>query len=291
MSQSAQTNKHAILFMIGAIALFASMDAAAKELTTYVHPVQAIWARYFSATMLVLVIVLPKMKTVFRTQYPRMQAVRSMLVLGATSFFFVSISQIGLAEATAVMDINPVLLTLGGFLFLGEKIGPRRLFGIVMSLIGAIIVIRPGMGVFSVYSILPLAAAVCLTGYNLITRFVGRNENPWTSLFYTALFGAVLLSAIVPFFWTPLTGYTAGLIVLIGVLGTASQWMLIRALTLGEAGLLAPFVYVGLLFATFWGYVIFGDVPDMPTIVGALIIVGSGLYVWYREIQTTPKGR
>jgi len=80
------------------------------------------------------------------------------------------------------------------------------------------------------------------------------------------------------------------LILLIGVLGTASQWMLIRALTLGEAGLLAPFVYVGLLFATVWGYVIFGDVPDAPTIVGALIIVGSGLYVWYREIQTTPKG-
>jgi drug/metabolite transporter (DMT)-like permease len=142
-----------------------------------------------------------------------------------------------------------------------------------------------------VYSILPLAAAVCLTGYNLITRFVGRNENPWTSLFYTALFGAVFLSAIVPFFWTPLTGYTAGLVIVIGILGTASQLMLIRALTLGEAGLLAPFVYVGLLFATFWGYVIFDDVPDVPTIIGALIIVGSGLYVWYREIQTTPKGR
>ncbi len=290
MSQSAQTNKHAILFMIGAIALFASMDAAAKELTTYVHPIQTIWARYFSATVLVILIVLPKIKTVSRTKHPGLQVVRSMLVLGATSFFFVSISQIGLAEATAVMDINPVLLTLGGFLFLGETIGPRRIFGIVMSLIGALIIIRPGLGVFSIYSVLPLAAAVCLTGYNLITRFVGRNENPWTSLFYTALFGAVLLSGIVPFFWTPLTGYTAGLILLIGVLGTASQWMLIRALTLGEAGLLAPFVYVGLLFATVWGYVIFGDVPDAPTIVGALIIVGSGLYVWYREIQTTPKG-
>jgi drug/metabolite transporter (DMT)-like permease len=81
------------------------------------------------------------------------------------------------------------------------------------------------------------------------------------------------------------------LVIVIGILGTASQLMLIRALTLGEAGLLAPFVYVGLLFATFWGYVIFDDVPDVPTIIGALIIVGSGLYVWYREIQTTPKGR
>lgn len=291
MSHSAQANKQAILFMIGAIALFASMDAAAKELTTHVHPIQAIWARYFSAMLLVFLIVSPKIKMISRTKHPRLQFVRSMLVLGATSFFFVSISKIGLAEATAVMDINPVLLTLGGFLFLGEKIGPRRVFGIVMSLIGAIIVIRPGLGVFSIYSILPLAAAVCLTGYNLITRFVGRNENPWTSLFYTALFGAVLLSAIVPFYWTPLTGYTISLILLIGVLGTTSQWMLIRALTLGEAGLLAPFVYVGLLFATFWGYVIFGDTPDMPTIIGALIIVGSGLYVWYREIQTTPKGR
>lgn len=273
----------AILLMIAAIFFFAAMDATAKELSQRVGTVQAIWARYAGQAVMVFLIVLPRLKTVARTRYPGLQFFRSVILMGATGCFFFGISNIGLAEATAIMDVNPVLITLGAALFLGEPLGPRRAIGIAVSLIGALIIIRPGSGVFSAYALFPLGAAICYSAYNLVTRYVGMKEDPWTSLLYTAAFGAVILSCIVPFFWQPLDLAAFGLLILLATFGTLSQLLLIKSLSLGEAGMLAPFAYVGLIFATLWGMVFFDEYPDVWTVVGALVIVASGLYVWHRE--------
>ena len=269
--------------MLGAVFLFTVMDAIAKQLTQEVGLIQTIWVRYTGQALLVFLIVLPRLREVAKSQYPKLQLLRSVVLMAATCLFFLSISKIGLAEATAIMDINPVLITLGAFLFLGEKIGPRRILGIIASMIGALIIIRPGTDVFTVYAVLPLVAAVCYTTYNLTTRFVGNRESPWTSLLYSALFGAVVFSCIVPFFWQPVSLFAAGLMVLLSLCGTFSQLFLIRALAIGEASLLAPFAYVGLIYATIWGLVFFGEFPDEWSIIGAIIIAISGFYVWYRD--------
>ena len=269
--------------MLGAVFLFTVMDAIAKQLTKEVGLIQTIWVRYTGQASLVFLIVLPRLREVAKSQYPKLQLLRSVVLMAATYLFFLSISKIGLAEATAIMDINPVLITLGAFLFLGEKIGPRRILGIIASMIGALIIIRPGTDVFTVYAVLPLVAAVCYTTYNLTTRFVGNRESPWTSLLYSALFGAVVFSCIVPFFWQPVSLFAAGLMILVSLCGTFSQLFLIRALTIGEASLLAPFAYVGLIYATLWGLVFFGEFPDEWSIIGAIIIAISGFYVWYRD--------
>ena len=269
--------------MLGAVFLFTVMDAIAKQLTKEVGLIQTIWVRYTGQALLVFLIVLPRLREVAKSQYPKLQLLRSVVLMAATCLFFLSISKIGLAEATAIMDINPVLITLGAFLFLGEKIGPRRILGIIASMIGALIIIRPGTDVFTVYAVLPLVAAVCYTTYNLTTRFVGNRESPWTSLLYSALFGAVVFSCMVPFFWQPVSLFSAGLMVLLSLCGTFSQLFLIRALAIGEASLLAPFAYVGLIYATMWGLVFFGEFPDKWSILGAIIIAISGFYVWYRD--------
>ena len=269
--------------MLGAVFLFTVMDAIAKQLTQEVGLIQTIWVRYTGQALLVFLIVLPRLREVAKSQYPKLQLLRSVVLMAATCLFFLSISKIGLAEATAIMDINPVLITLGAFLFLGEKIGPRRILGIIASMIGALIIIRPGTDVFTVYAVLPLVAAVCYTTYNLTTRFVGNRESPWTSLLYSALFGAVVFSCMVPFFWQPVSLFAAGLMVLLSLCGTFSQLFLIRALAIGEASLLAPFAYVGLIYATIWGLVFFGAFPDEWSIIGAIIIAISGFYVWYRD--------
>ena len=269
--------------MLGAVFLFTVMDAIAKQLTKEVGLIQTIWVRYTGQALLVFLIVLPRLREVAKSQYPKLQLLRSVVLMAATCLFFLSISKIGLAEATAIMDINPVLITLGAFLFLGEKIGPRRILGIIASMIGALIIIRPGSDVFTVYAVLPLVAAVCYTTYNLTTRFVGNRESPWTSLLYSALFGAVVFSCMVPFFWQPVSLFSAGLMVLLSLCGTFSQLFLIRALAIGEASLLAPFAYVGLIYATIWGLVFFGEFPDEWSIIGAIIIAISGFYVWYRD--------
>ena len=277
-----------ILLMIGAVFCFASMDATAKYLMKEIGPAQTIWARYTVQALLVTVLILPKINIYGKTKYPKLQFVRSVALMMATTLFFFAFSRLGLAEASAIFNISPVLITLGAFLFLREQIGPRRLIGIIVSLLGALIIIRPGTGVFSIYALLPLGAAIFYSTYSLATRFVGTDESPWTSLFYSAIFGAICYSIYIAFYWNPMSNNAILLTIIIGLFGTAGHICLIRALTLGEASLVAPFIYTNLLFTTTWGFVLFGNLPDFWTIVGALIIVAAGIYVWARDRAVRP---
>ena len=277
-----------ILLMIGAVFCFASMDATAKYLMKEIGPAQTIWARYTVQAILVTLLILPKINLYGRTKYPKLQLLRSFALMMATTLFFFAFSRLGLAEASAIFNVSPVLITLGAFLFLQEKIGPRRLIGIMVSLLGALIIIRPGSGVFTIYAILPLGAAIFYSTYSLVTRFVGTDESPWTSLFYSAIFGAICYSIYITFHWTPMSNGALVLTIIIGLFGTAGHICLIRALTLGEASLVAPFIYTNLLFTTVWGLVLFGNFPDYLTIFGALIIVTAGIYVWARDRASRP---
>ncbi|MGY3436548.1 MULTISPECIES: DMT family transporter [unclassified Marinovum] len=275
-----------ILLMICTMLLFSITDVLAKELTSRIGVPTTLWARYAGQTLVVLLIVLPRLKSTLQTRYPKLQFLRSICLFSATFCFFNGLSRIGLAENTAIMDLNPVLITLGGAIFLGEAIGLRRALGIGAALIGALIIIRPGTEVFSPAAIYPLGAAVFFSAYTLITRFVGRDEDAWTSLFYTAAFGAVVMTAILPVVGEmPSDALTIGLILIIGAVAAAGQLLLIRALQITEAGTLAPFTYCGLLFATLWGALIFAEFPDRATVIGATVIVVSGVYVWYRETR------
>ena len=277
-----------ILLMIGAVFCFASMDATAKYLMKEIGPAQTIWARYTVQAVIVTVLILPKINVYGRTNYPKLQFLRSVALMMATTLFFFAFSRLGLAEASAIFNISPVLITLGAFLFLREQIGPRRLIGIIVSLLGALIIIRPGTGVFSIYALLPLGAALFYSTYSLATRFVGTDESPWTSLFYSAIFGAICYSIYIAFYWNPMSNNAILLTIIIGLFGTAGHICLIRALTLGEASLVAPFIYTNLLFTTTWGFVLFGNLPDFWTIFGALIIVAAGIYVWARDRAVRP---
>ena len=272
-----------ILLMIGAIFCFASMDATAKYLMKEIGTAQTIWARYTVQAILVTILILPKINIYGKTKYPKLQFLRSVALMMATTLFFFAFSRLGLAEASAIFNISPVLITLGAFLFLREQIGPRRVIGIVVSLLGALIIIRPGSGVFTIYALLPLGAAIFYSTYSLVTRFVGADESPWTSLFYSAIFGAICYSIYIVFHWNPMSNNALFLTIIIGLFGTAGHICLIRALTLGEASLVAPFIYTNLLFTTIWGLVLFGNFPDFWTIGGALIIVAAGVYVWARD--------
>ena len=148
------------------------------------------------------------------------------------------------------------------------------------------IIIRPGSAVFSLAALLPLAAAACYAGYSLLTRRVGANEDPWTSLFYTALVGTVVFTILVPFAWQPLDAVSLMIMAGIAVFGMLGQMFLIRAFSAGEAAMLAPYAYAGIIFASGWSMLLFDEWPDLWTVVGTLVIIGSGLYVWHRETRT-----
>lgn len=275
----------AILLMIAAIFCFSIMDATVKALAPNVGVLPALWARYAGQMLLVFVLVLPRLKTVVRTKYPGFQFFRSLLLMSATACFFTGLSLIPLSDAAALMSTNPMLITLGAAMFLGEKLGIRRIAGIVAAMIGALIIIRPGSDVFSAAALFPLGAAVCYSAYALLTRRVGADEDVWTSLFYTGFVGTVLLSILVPFQWQTPSATDAGLMVIVALAGTTGQLALIQAFTKGEAAMLAPYSYTGLAFAAFWGVLFFSEVPDFWTIVGSLVIAAAGLYIWHREAQ------
>lgn len=281
---SASTRK-GILLMLLAILLFTAMDAMAKGLVQRYPTPQVIWARFFGQVVLVTLILNRHLPPVLRTRHPKLHLLRSATQLGATGFFFTSLNYIGLAEATALTDINPVLITLGAALFLGEKLGPRRIIGVILAMIGAMIVIRPGLGVFTPAALLPLACAVCYAASALLTRHVGSQETAWTSMFYAALFGAAATGLLLPGVWQPIPLSDLPYFIAVGCLGTAAQLALIRSFSIAEASSVAPFGYAGIVLATFWGIVLYGEYPDMLTILGASIIVGAGLYVWHRETR------
>lgn len=287
MSPEAVLNQRnrAILMMIGAIFCFSLMDVSVKALAPRIGVMPSLWARYAGQMLVVFVLVLPRLRQVVRTRYPGLQALRSVLLMSATGFFFTGLSLIPLTDAAALMAVNPVLITLGAALFLRESLGVRRITGIAVALLGALIVLRPGSEVFSFGALYPLGAALCYSGYALLTRRVGPDEDVWTSLFYTGLVGTLLLSCLVPFFWQPLDATSGLLILALAGFGTMGQMLLIRAFSTGEAGMLAPFSYTGLGFAALWGALFFSELPDIWTLCGALVIASAGLYVWQRERQ------
>lgn len=275
-----------ILLYIAGVFCMASMDVMAKMLSQEVHISQVIWARYSGQTLIVAIWFLPALRSVMRTRYPGLQVARSMSLLLGTSLFFLSLTFLGIAEATAIMDMNPVFITLGAALFLGERLGPRRALSVLAAMIGALIIIRPGSAVFSPAAFLPLIAAGGYATFILITRKVGHDEDPRTSLFYAAMMGAIVTSVIVPFYWVAPGPKEIALMCAIGILGSLGQLFLIQAVRFAEASAIAPFSYIGLLIAAFWGAVIFNEIPDTATWIGGAVIVASGLYIWHRERKT-----
>jgi drug/metabolite transporter (DMT)-like permease len=271
--------------MILAILLFTAMDATAKGLIERYPAPQVVWARFAGQLLIVLILLNRQAPRLLRSRYPGLHLARSAFQLGATGLFFLSLPHVGLAEATALTDINPVLITLGAALFLGEKLGPRRIAGVVVALIGALIILRPGLGVFTPWALLPLGAAVCYTGNALLTRYIGPKEPVWTSLLHASIFGTAVSALALPFVWVPVSGPDLLLFTLVGFLGTGAQLCIIRSFSMTEAAVVAPFAYLGIIFATFWGVVLYDQWPDGWTVLGALVIVGAGLYVWHRETQ------
>lgn len=279
-----------IILLLTAILLFTLMDATAKYLSAHYETLQIVWSRFTVNLLIVLVLFAPRLRQVIATKQPGVQAMRGLTQLASSILFFSSLAYIGLAEATAIMDINPVLITLGAALFLGESIGIRRILGILAALLGALIIIRPGAGVFHPAAILPLLGAFSYAGGALLTR-VARADSTATSVLWSALVGTVLTSFALPFVWSPIQPEHIWAFITIGILGTLAQSLLIRAFSVSEAGAIAPFGYTGLIWAGIWGWLFWGALPDKWTVLGAIIIVLAGIYVWTREARAMKQAR
>lgn len=283
-SFAAQTRR-GILFLAFAIFCFTAMDALAKHLVSLYPTVTVVWARFVGHFLCVAVFLGPRFLPALRTSLPWVHVFRSLTQLGATVFFFLSLSYIGLGEATALAGIAPLLITLGASLFLGERLTRARVIGVVLAMIGALILIRPGSDVFSPAAFLPMICALSYAANMLLTRFVGIRESPWAAMIYASVAGMGLTSLVLPFYWVPLAPWDLPAFLALGALGALAQLFMIRAYSLAEAGTLAPFGYLDIVFAMLWSMAVFADMPDGATLIGALVIVLAGLYVWHQETR------
>ena len=283
-SQEGADATRGILLVLLASLLLACMDAGSKTLAETYPIVQILWVRF---TILAVLAWALARRTVpvgaLRTRHPWLQLLRSIILVTEIGLFIFGITVLSLAEAHAIFAIMPLLVTALSVPLLGERVGVRRWTAVGIAFVGVLVILRPGMGVMQPMSLAPLICAVMFAIYQILTRIVGRHDGAAVTLFYTAVIGEVGLTLIGPFFWVWPSALDWGLFVLVALLGAAGHYMLIAALRLTAASTLQPFNYTIMVWAALVGYVVFDSLPDLPTVVGALIIVGSGLYAFQRQ--------
>jgi drug/metabolite transporter (DMT)-like permease len=265
--------------------VLAGMDAFAKFLALEVPIIMVLWGRYFFHTVITFGSYSIKTRSLqfLRARRPGLQLIRALALFGATFFMYVAITRMPLGDAAAIQFLAPVLVTALSGLLLGEHVGPRRWMAVACGFVGVLLVARPGSGVLGWNALLPLATAVLLAVYMIMTRIIRNKDDPAATTFYSTALGALILSFLVIFNWQSLTLIQWGLMVTMGAAGAVGHFMLVKAFHSAEASMLAPFTYVQVVAAILWGFLVFGDVPSIWTVAGASVVIASGLYVWYRE--------
>lgn len=283
-----------ILLVIVAGFVLAGMDAQAKVLAGLGAPVlMIIWGRYFFHTIVTFVVYsgVQRSFAFMRPRRPWLQFFRASALFGATTFFYTAITRMPLGDAASIQFLAPVLVTAFSGLFLGEKVGPRRWAAVVCAFVGVIIVARPGSGVFGLWALMPLVTAFLLATYMIMTRTIRDKDSADVTTFYTTAVGAVVLTAIMPTVWAPLSDGAWILMVGMGIAGAVGHYCFVRAFHAAEASALAPFTYAHVVAAIIYGLLVFKDPPSFWTLSGAALIVGSGIYVWYRETMIARAAR
>jgi drug/metabolite transporter (DMT)-like permease len=254
--------------MLAAVFMFSAMDTLAKHLLKS-YPMSALmWARYAVHMVVMLILLWPRMGLqLLRTSRPGLQVLRGLLLVASTMFFYFALRYLPLAEAAAI-SFGPML---------GDKVSGRQWMAVTLGFVGVMIIMRPGGGVLSLAAVFPLATAILFSVYQIVTRKLSGREDPYTTLFYTALVGVAVTSFAAPLHWVTPTPLQAALMLVMGLLAGTGHLMLIRAMEHASPATLAPFIYSQLVWSTGLAFLAFGDFPDTVTLAGMLVIVGAGL--------------
>lgn len=266
--------------------IMAFLDTSAKYATAYLPVLQVAWARY-SLSVIIAIIVLRAWRhpEQYKTRRPGLQTLRAAFLFGATVLNFTALHYLQLAETAAISFAAPLIVTALAGPVLGEWPGIRRWMAVLVGFVGVLVIVQPGADTFQPAALWSVAAAFCFAAYNLTTRMLSLTENPAGMLVYGSLFGMVALTPIMPFVepvWPP-TWLVAMALLFTGIFSTIGHLLVIKAHALAPAAVLAPFQYTQILWMPLMGFIIFSDVPGAYTLVGAAIVIASGLYVLYRE--------
>ncbi|MBG1231539.1 DMT family transporter [Aestuariivirga litoralis] len=288
MTLPTENKTRGILWMLATMLCFITLDTTVKYTLAFYPLMEVNWGRFFFATVIAVIIAGRRLPQLLKTALPQWQALRSLLLAITTGVFNAAIMGVPLPTGTVIMFLTPIIVTMMSSLLLREHVGWRRWLSIGAGFLGALVVTAGSewSGTTSLFSIgLLLIAAFTNASYQTVTRRL-RTDDPLTTLIYSAALGAVFTSILLPFsswVWPTPAGW--GLLMLAGLAGCLGHLCLIKAFTAAPASVVAPFAYSSLIWATIYGFLIWGDLPNVTTLVGAALIIGSGLYIFLRERQ------
>ncbi|WP_424933898.1 DMT family transporter [Amaricoccus macauensis] len=289
MSQTSNP-KLGIILMILAMAVFAIQDGLSRYLAEHYHVMTVVMIRFwvFGAFVILFFKRQPGgLAQVARSGALRWQILRGVLLVFEIMVIVIGFVALGLIESHAIFAVYPLLVAALAGPVLGEYVGWRRAAAILVGLVGVLIILRPGGGVFSPVALIPFVAALMFALYALLTRFVSRADSAATSFFYTGVAGAAAVTVIGPFFWDPIHGWLDWTLMLsLSFAGLLGHFLMIKAYEYSEAGAIQPFAYFQLVFVSIIGVSIFGERPDTWTIAGTAMILSAGVYTIIRSART-----
>jgi drug/metabolite transporter (DMT)-like permease len=284
--QEQKNTQIGILFLLASIGFITVVDTAAKYMTTSLPPVQLVWGYFLGIFICLLGLAASKgggLPRLLTTQRPLLHIGRSGLLVLSISLLFIALRHMSLADATAISFTSPLFITVLAIPILKEKVDKARWLAVLGGLLGVLVVVRPGSGLASWISLLPLFGAVAFAGFQIATRLLASTETTFATLFYTGLGGLAWSSLALPFVWqTPETWHWLTFLIQ-GALGMGAHLCMIKAFSHAEASLLAPFNYSKIIWAAGTGYLVFGNIPSLNTLAGAAIIAMAGLFIMLHE--------
>jgi drug/metabolite transporter (DMT)-like permease len=266
--------------------IFAVQDTLSRHLAESYNIFMVVMVRYWFFAAFVITLAYRKaggLRAAAATRFPVIQATRGLLLAAEICIMVLSFTLLGLVETHAIFTTYPLLIAALSGPVLGEKVGWRRWSAIAVGLLGVLIILQPGARVFSPVALIPLLAAFMFALYGLLTRYVARADSPATSFFWTGTTGALAMTAVGVWYWEPMTPLDATMMAGLCVTGALGHWLLIKAYDVAEANAVQPFAFFQLFFVAIFGITVFGDTLELNVAIGALIVVGAGLFTLWRE--------
>jgi len=275
-----------ITLMIATTIVFAAQDGISRHLGTAYNVQLIVMLRYWFFALFVLAVarrVSGGIRQAAKTANLWLQILRGIILAFEIWITVVAFTLLGLIESHAIFACYPLLIAALSGPVLGEKVGWRRWSAIAVGFIGLLIILRPGIGVFSILGLLPFLSAILFAIYGILNRYVARNDRAETSFFWTGIIGAIVSSGIGIWYWEPMTGFDWVWMGMLCISGALGHWLLIKSYEVAQASVLQPFAYLQLVFITFIGITVFDEELKANVALGTIVVIFAGLFTLRRE--------
>lgn len=281
-------NRAGILLMVATMLIFAAQDGLSRHLAGEYNVLMVVAIRYWFFAAFVIAVSARRpggLRAVAASGVPKLQIVRGLLLALEICVMVLAFTLLGLVESLAVFAGYPLIIAALSGAVLGEPVGWRRWTAIGIGFIGILVILQPGVRVFSPEAFVPLVSACLFALYGLLTRYAGRVDKSATSFFYTGVVGAIAMTPFGLWAWEPMSSSDWRWMSLLCLTGALGHWLLIRAYEVAEAPAIQPFTFLHLVFASTIGILVFDEALRPNVALGTAIVVGAALFTLWREAR------